>query len=224
MSAYPASQPVFSALIAEGAISSLLDSGVTVRSAFCGPCFGAGDVPSNGALSIRHTTRNFPNREGSKPGAGQSACRALMDARSIAATAKNGGRLDLRSRHRASTHKPTYDDAAYRSRFYNGYGHADENEQLVFGPNITDWSRDPRARRTELLSTVCSVITDPVTTTDELIPSGETSSYRSNPLGLAEFTLSRKDPGYVGRAKAAHGATPSDEDTRSYRRHLRRAR
>ena len=210
MSAYPASQPVFSALIAEGAISSLLDSGVTVRSAFCGPCFGAGDVPSNGALSIRHTTRNFPNREGSKPGAGQSAYVALMDARSIAATAKNGGRLTSALGTELPTHKPTYDDAAYRSRFYNGYGHADENEQLVFGPNITDWPEIPELGD-GLLSTVCSVITDPVTTTDELIPSGETSSYRSNPLGLAEFTLSRKDPGYVGRAKAAHGATPSDE-------------
>ena len=202
MSAYPASQPVFTALIGNGVITKLLSSGVTVRSAFCGPCFGAGDVPSNGAFSIRHTTRNFPNREGSKPGNGQSAYVALMDARSIAATAANGGKLTSALGAETSEYTYTFDDSAYKNRFYNGFGNPDKNAELVFGPNITDWPAMPKLGK-NLLVKLASVIDDPVTTTDELIPSGETSSYRSNPLGLAEFTLSRKDPEYVGRAKTA---------------------
>ena len=201
MSAYPASQPVFTALIEDGVITKLLSSGVTVRSAFCGPCFGAGDVPSNGAFSIRHTTRNFPNREGSKPGNGQSAYVALMDARSIAATAANGGKLTSAIGAETTEYTYKFDDSAYKSRFYNGFGHPDKSAELVLGPNITDWPAMPKLGE-NLLVGLASVIDDPVTTTDELIPSGETSSYRSNPLGLAEFTLSRKDPEYVGRAKS----------------------
>lgn len=202
MSAYPASQPVFTALMKDGAAAELLNAGVTMRSAFCGPCFGAGDVPSCGGFSIRHTTRNFPNREGSKPGAGQTAYVALMDARSIAATAANGGVLTSALGMETPSHEYTFDDTPYLNRFYNGYGKPDPSVDLVFGPNITDWPEMPSLGE-NILVKFASVIDDPVTTTDELIPSGETSSYRSNPLGLAEFTLSRKDPGYVGRAKNA---------------------
>ena len=203
LSAYPASQPTYLNLMKSGAAAELMTAGVTLRTAFCGPCFGAGDVPSNGALSIRHSTRNFPNREGSKPGDGQLAAVALMDARSIAATARNGGILtpatDLDIVYRQPD--PSFDDTVYRNRVYNGFPKADPKEELVIGPNIADWPTMP-ALPEHLLLGVASVITDPVTTTDELIPSGETSSYRSNPKKLASFALSRKDPGYVDRAKA----------------------
>ena len=203
LSAYPASQPVYIDLIRNGFAATLMESGVTLRTAFCGPCFGAGDVPSNKGFSLRHSTRNFPNREGSKPGAGQSASVALMDARSIAATAKNGGILtaatDLDVSYTPSAYK--FDDTVYRNRVYKGFGKANADEELRFGPNIKDWPEMP-ALTDDLIIRVASVIKDPVTTTDELIPSGETSSYRSNPEALSEFTLSRKDPAYVGRAKA----------------------
>lgn len=204
LSAYPASQPVFTALIRNGCAADLMTAGVTLRSAFCGPCFGAGDVPANGSLSIRHSTRNFPNREGSKPSAGQTAGVALMDARSIAATARNGGILTPATEidYDCGIPEYNYDDTVYRNRVYNGYGSPDPSTELRLGPNITDWP-EMGALSDNLLLAVASVINDPVTTTDELIPSGETSSYRSNPLRLAEFTLSRIDPGYVGRAKAA---------------------
>ena len=203
LSAYPASQPVYMELIRNGFASTLMASGVTLRTAFCGPCFGAGDVPSNGGLSIRHSTRNFPNREGSKPGQGQRASVALMDARSIAATAANGGILthatSLDVKYTPSSYK--FNDTVYTNRLYKGFGKADASAELQFGPNIRDWPEMP-ALTNDLILRVASVITDPVTTTDELIPSGETSSYRSNPEALSEFTLSRKDPEYVGRAKA----------------------
>ena len=203
LSVYPASQPVNLKLLELGVIAGLTRSGATVRSCFCGPCFGAGDVPFNGGFSIRHTTRNFPNREGSRPGEGQHAAVALMDARSIAATAKNGGRLTPATAVDYDTAVPpyTYDPSAYESRIYQGFGTARPEAALAYGPNIVDWPEIP-ALPENLLLQVASCITDPVTTTDELIPSGETSSYRSNPLRLAEFTLSRKDPGYVSRAKA----------------------
>ncbi len=203
VSAYPASQPVYTALMENGAAVKLMNAGVTMRTAFCGPCFGAGDVPSNKGLSIRHSTRNFPNREGSKPGAGQSAYVALMDARSIAATAANGGYLTAADSINAKTNRYAYKFNAeiYNNRVYFGYGKADTNEELKFGPNIADWPEMPKLGGDVLLK-MASVILDPVTTTDELIPSGETSSYRSNPLKLAEFALSRKDPEYVAKAKA----------------------
>jgi aconitate hydratase len=205
LSVYPASQPTFLDLARNGQLADLTEAGATIRSCFCGPCFGAGDVPSNGGFSIRHSTRNFPNREGSKPGNGQIAYVALMDARSIAATAKNQGRLTAATElDFIPEDKPdelyAFDDGAYRSRIYRGVGHAQPETELVFGPNIADWP-EQIALPENLVLTVCSAIYDAVTTTDELIPSGETSSYRSNPLGLAEFTLSRKDPAYVGRAK-----------------------
>ncbi|MEG2571338.1 MAG: aconitase family protein, partial [Clostridia bacterium] len=199
------SQPMMMALNANGVLNKLMACGASVRSAFCGPCFGAGDVPANGALSIRHATRNFPNREGSKPGDGQISYVALMDARSIAATAKNGGRLtsafELESIPAEPEHDDyTFDGHAYASRIYNGVGKSQPSAELKFGPNIADWPK--MIGMTENLAiSVASAIYDPVTTTDELIPSGETSSYRSNPLKLASFTLSRKDPAYVGRAK-----------------------
>lgn len=202
LSVYPASQPVFLELSKNGNLTTLLESGTVVRSAFCGPCFGAGDVPANQGLSIRHTTRNFPNREGSKPGNGQVAAVALMDARSIAATAINGGILTAATEMEVpAADEYHYDDAPYASRVYNGYGHPHPETELKMGPNIVDWPA-MRPLPENLVLEVTSVIRDAVTTTDELIPSGETSSYRSNPLGLAEFTLSRKDPGYVGRSKA----------------------
>ena len=199
---YPSSQPVFMDLLAKGAISDLMATGAIVKTAFCGPCFGAGDTPANNALSIRHATRNFPNREGSKPGAGQLSAVALMDARSIAATAVNGGILTSAEKYADDYEVPeyNYDDSSYRARIYNGFGKAEPEDKLIYGPNIKDWP-EQEALAQNILLRVCSKIMDNVTTTDELIPSGETSSYRSNPLGLAEFTLSRRDPGYVQRAK-----------------------
>ena len=199
---YPSSQPVFMDLLAKGAISDLMATGAIVKTAFCGPCFGAGDTPANNALSIRHATRNFPNREGSKPGAGQLSAVALMDARSIAATAANGGILTSAEKYSDDYEVPeyNYDDSSYRARIYNGFGKAELEDKLIYGPNIKDWP-EQEALAQNILLRVCSKIMDKVTTTDELIPSGETSSYRSNPLGLAEFTLSRRDPGYVQRAK-----------------------
>ena len=203
LSVYPGSQPIMMELVRTGVIGELMASGATIRTAFCGPCFGAGDVPANGALSIRHTTRNFPSREGSKPGSGQLAGVALMDARSIAATTANGGILTPAT---DIDYDPTvpeyqYDASSYDTRVYQGFGKGDYDALLKLGPNIKDWP-EIAPLGDNLLLKVASYITDPVTTTDELIPSGETSSYRSNPLGLAEFTLSRKDPEYVGRAKA----------------------
>ena len=203
LSVYPGSQPIMMELVRTGVIGELMASGATIRTAFCGPCFGAGDVPANGALSIRHTTRNFPSREGSKPGSGQLAGVALMDARSIAATTANGGILTPAT---DIDYDPTvpeyqYDASSYDTRVYQGFGKGDYDALLKFGPNIKDWP-EIAPLGNNLLLKVASYITDPVTTTDELIPSGETSSYRSNPLGLAEFTLSRKDPEYVSRAKA----------------------
>ena len=206
LSCYPGSMPIMLELTKQGYIASLMAAGASVRSCFCGPCFGAGDVPANGGFSIRHSTRNFPNREGSKPGDGQVSYVALMDARSIAATAKMGGMLT------AATQLPdmpadrpdeqwAYDDSAYQSRVYYGVGKPDPDQELVFGPNIADWPEQIPLPE-NLLLTVCAAIYDPVTTTDELIPSGETSSYRSNPLRLSDFALSRKDPQYVPRAKA----------------------
>ncbi len=205
MSVYPGSMPAYRALLKNGALYDIAGAGAIIRECFCGPCFGAGDTPANGEFSIRHTTRNFPNREGSKPGEGQMASVALMDARSIAATAVNGGRLtpatDLDIEY--TTPKYFFDGSVYEKRIYNGYGKADPDYELKMGPNIKDWPEQP-ALSEDLLVKVVSYITDPVTTTDELIPSGETSSYRSNPLRLAEFALSRKDPAYVGRAKEVH--------------------
>ncbi|WP_300625312.1 hydratase [uncultured Megasphaera sp.] len=204
---YPSSQPVYMDLVRKGAVADLLAAGAIFKTAFCGPCFGAGDTPANNAFSIRHTTRNFPNREGSKPGSGQFSAVALMDARSIAATAANGGVLTSAEGYMDDyTEQPyDYDNSSYASRVYQGFGQADDEAVLVYGPNIKDWP-DMEALADNILVKVCSKIMDPVTTTDELIPSGETSSYRSNPLGLAEFTLSRRDPEYVGRAKAVDAA------------------
>lgn len=201
-SVYPASQPIFYELIRNGSAAQIMAAGITVKTAFCGPCFGAGDVPANGGLSIRHSTRNFPNREGSKPDEGQISSVALMDARSIAATAFNGGFLTSAS-ELDTQFTPVYyhfNKEIYRNRVYDGFGNPHPEEALKFGPNIADWP-PMIALPQNLVLKVASVITDPVTTTDELIPSGETSSFRSNPLRLAEFTLSRKDPQYVSRAK-----------------------
>lgn len=202
LSVYPASQPIFMELVKNGRIADLMATGATVRTAFCGPCFGAGDVPSNKGLSIRHSTRNFPNREGSKVTNGQIASVALMDARSIAATAANKGYLTAATDIDVEFTKPKYfyDKSIYDNRVFNGVGKADPSVEIKFGPNIVDWP-EMHALTDHVLLKVVSMIHDPVTTTDELIPSGETSSYRSNPLGLAEFTLSRKDPAYVGKAK-----------------------
>ena len=202
---YPTSQPVALELTRRGYIYDLMEAGAIVRTAFCGPCFGAGDTPANNGLSIRHTTRNFPNREGSKPGNGQLSAVALMDARSIAATAAAGGVLtpatDLPDETWDEKCEYHVDSAPYDKRVYWGFGKEDLDAALVEGPNIKPWpAMEPLAQ--DILLKVCSKIMDPVTTTDELIPSGETSSYRSNPLGLAEFTLSRRDPEYVGRSKA----------------------
>lgn len=204
LSVYPSSQPVNLELTSNKSMEKLMLAGVVIRSAFCGPCFGAGDVPANNGLSIRHTTRNFPNREGSKPDNGQIASVALMDARSIAATALNGGVLTAATEVDVTFTPLPYhfNKQIYENRVYQGFGKATPEEQLVFGPNIANWPAI-RPLPENLLLKVASVIHDPVTTTDELIPSGETSSYRSNPYKLAEFTLSRKDPAYVGRAKAA---------------------
>ena len=201
---YPTSVPVSLELMKVGSTADLLASGAIIKPSFCGPCFGAGDVPANNGLSLRHTTRNFPNREGSKPGEGQISAVALMDARSIAATAANGGYLTAASELTDVEYTvPDYhfEQGVYDKRVYNGWGHPEPDYALKFGPNIKDWPEQP-ALTDDLLVKIVSYITDPVTTTDELIPSGETSSFRSNPLRLAEFTLSRKDPAYVPNAKA----------------------
>lgn len=202
LNVYPSSQPVFIETTRNGAVADLMESGAVVKTAFCGPCFGAGDTPANNGLSIRHTTRNFPNREGSKPGSGQMSAVALMDARSVAATARNKGILTPATEYADDYVVPEYhyDDTIYKNRVYNGFCSAHEESDLVYGPNIKDWP-EMTALTDNILLKVCSKILDDVTTTDELIPSGETSSYRSNPLGLAEFTLSRRDPEYVGRSK-----------------------
>ncbi len=203
LNVYPASMPVYQELMKNGAFSALVDAGAIIKTAFCGPCFGAGDTPANGAFSIRHSTRNFPNREGSKIQNGQLSSVALMDARSIAATAANKGFLTAATEYDTefSGKKYFFDSQIYAKRVYDSKGIAHPEVEIQFGPNIKDWpSMKPLAD--DLLVKVVSEIHDPVTTTDELIPSGETSSFRSNPLGLAEFTLSRKDPAYVGRAKA----------------------
>lgn len=204
LAVYPSSQPVFMDLVKKGAIADLMAAGAIIRTAFCGPCFGAGDTPCHDGLSIRHTTRNFPNREGSKPGVGQMSAVALMDARSIAATAANGGLLTP-STDLPPVEVPEYDfdPTPYHSRVYIGTHQKLNDAELVYGPNIKDWPEMEQLHDNILLKVV-SRIMDPVTTTDELIPSGETSSYRSNPLGLAEFTLSRRDPQYVSRSKAVH--------------------
>ena len=201
-SVYPGSQPTNLAISRNGVSADLMESGVLVREAFCGPCFGAGDTPANGAFSIRHTTRNFINREGSKPGDGQLSFVALMDARSIAATARNGGILTPADEIDFDESIPPYqyDKELYQKRVFKAEK-PDPDTELVMGPNIKDWPVMPRLKQHLLIKTASS-LHDPVTTTDELIPSGETSSYRSNPLRLAEFTLSRRDPGYTGRAKA----------------------
>lgn len=202
LSIYPSSQPVLIDLTQKGYMTKLMTSGAIMRTAFCGPCFGAGDVPFNGGISIRHTTRNFPNREGSKPDNGQISSVALMDARSIAATAANGGYLTSAANIEYDETIPEYnfDKSVYDNRVYFGFNKEDSNSELKYGPNIVDWPEMPKLEN-DLILNVASFITDPVTTTDELIPSGETSTFRSNPLGLAEFTLSRKDPNYVGNSK-----------------------
>lgn len=202
MSAYPQSVPVYLATTRNRIAEELLEAGVVIKPAFCGPCFGAGDVPSNNGLSIRHTTRNFPNREGSKPGQGQISLVALMDARSIAATAANGGVITAATDvDYTDDHKPyNFDERVYQRRVYNGFDHADLNQELKYGPNIKDWPKMYPMQDNMLLE-LAAVIHDPVTTTDELIPSGETSSYRSNPLKLSEFALSRRVPEYVGLSK-----------------------
>lgn len=204
LSVYPSSQPIFIELCENGTMARVMQTGATVRSAFCGPCFGAGDVPANGALSIRHSTRNFPNREGSKPSDGQLSSVALMDARSIAATAINGGVLTGADEIDVSYTNPAYhfNGEVYKNRCYYGFQKARPEYELRFGPNIADWPAMPALPEHLMLKTA-AFITDPVTTTDELIPSGETSSYRSNPERLSEFTLSRKEPEYVGTAKGA---------------------
>lgn len=212
LSVYPSSQPTYIELVKNGSIAKLMTSGATIRTAFCGPCFGAGDVPANNGLSIRHTTRNFPNREGSKPANKQIASVALMDARSIAATALNKGVLTPATDLDIEYTKPEYkfDPEVYKNRVYDGFN-TTQDVALKFGPNIVDWPSMPELTNDMLLKIV-TVIKDPVTTTDELIPSGETSSYRSNPLGLAEFTLSRKDPAYVGKAKEVQKIEKSREN------------
>ena len=202
LSVYPASTPIYMELVKNGAVAKLMETGAIVKTAFCGPCFGAGDTPANNAFSIRHSTRNFPNREGSKVQNGQIASVALMDARSIAATAANKGYLTAATDVDVNFSKPKYffDKTIYENRVFDSHGVADPSVEIQMGPNIKDWPKMV-ALTDNLILKVVSEIHDPVTTTDELIPSGETSSYRSNPLGLAEFTLSRKDPAYVGRAK-----------------------
>ena len=217
LNVYPSSIPVYMELMKNGALADLMAAGSVVKTAFCGPCFGAGDTPNHNGLSIRHTTRNFPNREGSKPGQGQMSAVALMDARSIAASAARGGLLTSAEEFAGAFAAPPayhFDPAPYQARVYQGFGKAQEDAPLFYGPNIKDWPQRPALEENILLK-VCSKILDEVTTTDELIPSGETSSYRSNPLGLAEFTLSRRDPEYVGRAKevdALEAAREKGED------------
>ena len=213
LSIYPGSLPAYSALVKNGSISDLVAAGAIIRECFCGPCFGAGDCPANGEFSIRHTTRNFPNREGSKPGEGQLSAVALMDSLSIAATAANGGRLTAATSLEVDYRKPEYvfDSGIYQKRVYNGWGHPEPEAELKFGPNIKHWPEMP-ALTEDLLVKLCAYITDPVTTTDELIPSGETSAYRSNPERLSEFALSRRAPDYVPRSKVLRQA---DRDRRS---------
>ncbi|MBQ3493172.1 MAG: hydratase [Clostridia bacterium] len=219
---YPSSQPVYKGLVESGYIGKLMDNGAVIKTAFCGPCFGAGDVPQNNGLSIRHTTRNFESREGSKPANGQLSAVALMDARSIAATAKNGGAITsaMEIEYSNKIKKYRFNAKIYQARVFNGVQNADDKASLVYGPNIADWPKMD-ALKDNLLLKVVSVLQDAVTTTDELIPSGETSSYRSNPLKLAEFALSRKDPTYVARAKAVRdGEFPIelgfDQNTTTY--------
>ena len=219
LNVYPTSVPVSLELTKVGATSELLKAGAVIKPSFCGPCFGAGDVPANDGLSLRHTTRNFPNREGSKPGEGQICGVALMDARSIAATALNGGVITAATdiEYEVPNHPYHFDQTVYKNRLYYGYGKADPDAELILGPNITDWPK-MEALTDNMLVKLAAVIRDPVTTTDELIPSGETSSYRSNPLRLSEFALSRRVPEYVGRSKAIHavdlerrdGKTPAE--------------
>ncbi len=212
LSVYPASTPIYMELVKNGAVAKLMETGAIVKTAFCGPCFGAGDTPANNAFSIRHSTRNFPNREGSKVQNGQIASVALMDARSIAATAANKGYLTAATDVDVNFSKPKYffDKNIYENRVFDSHGVADPSVEIQMGPNIKDWPKMV-ALTDNLILKVVSEIHDPVTTTDELIPSGETSSYRSNPLGLAEFTLSRKDPAYVGRAKEVQKAEAARE-------------
>jgi aconitate hydratase len=207
LSVYPASTPIYMEIVKNGAAAAIMESGAILKTAFCGPCFGAGDTPANNAFSIRHSTRNFPNREGSKVQNGQVASVALMDARSIAATAANKGVLTPATDFDGELNRYQYhfDSAIYKNRVFDSKGKADPGVELQLGPNIKDWPK-MSALPENLLLKVVSEIHDPVTTTDELIPSGETSSYRSNPLGLAEFTLSRKDPAYVGLAKEVRAA------------------
>ena len=207
LSVYPASMPVYMELVKNGAAAKIMETGAIMKTAFCGPCFGAGDTPNNNGFSIRHTTRNFPNREGSKLQNGQIASVALMDARSIAATAANKGYLTPATDLDVEYTGPKYffDKSIYENRVFDSKGVADPDQELKFGPNIKDWPA-MSALTDNLVLKVVSEIHDPVTTTDELIPSGETSSYRSNPLALAEFALSRKDPEYVGRAKEVQKA------------------
>ena len=222
LSIYPGSTPIYSKLVRNGVVADLMDAGVVMKTAFCGPCFGAGDTPANNALSIRHTTRNFPNREGSKNQNGQIASVALMDARSIAATAANQGILtsasDLDVEYK--NHKYTFEKTIYENRVFDSKGVADPTVEIKFGPNIKDFPAMPPLP-THLILRVVSEIHDPVTTTDELIPSGETSSYRSNPLGLAEYTLSRRDPDYVRRAKEVQRAQRAIEEGRSPNQELK---
>ncbi len=212
LSIYPASTPIYMELAKNGRLADLIKTGAIVKTAFCGPCFGAGDTPANNAFSIRHSTRNFPNREGSKLQSGQIASVALMDARSIAATAANKGYLTAATDVDVNFTNPKYffDSSIYANRVFDSKGVADPSQEIKFGPNIKDWPAMPELTK-HLMLKVVSEIHDPVTTTDELIPSGETSSYRSNPLGLAEFTLSRKDPAYVGRAKEVQKAEKARE-------------
>jgi aconitate hydratase len=212
LSIYPGSMPAYLELVRSGRTADLVAAGAIMRECFCGPCFGAGDCPANGEFSIRHATRNFPNREGSKPGEGQMSAVALMDARSIAATAVNGGRITAATDLDVNYTDPAYrfDEGVYEKRVYNGWGRPQPETELKFGPNIKDWPHMP-ALSEDLLVKVCSYITDPVTTTDELIPSGETSSYRSNPERLSEFALSRRDPQYASRSKVLRSAEEARE-------------
>ncbi len=223
LSIYPDSMPVYKALAKEGVITDIVSTGAIFREAFCGPCFGAGDTPANKELSIRHTTRNFPNREGSKPTEGQMASVALMDARSIAATAINKGILTAATDVVSAVEKEyvcDFDYSIYEKRIYNGYGHEEPDYEIHFGPNIKDWPNQPKLTN-DLLIKIVSHIDDPVTTTDELIPSGETSSFRSNPLRLAEFTLSRRDPNYVQNAKAVQTLTIDSDEIKAVLRQLK---
>ena len=215
MSVYPSSTPISLAITKNGTAATLMEAGCVMKPAFCGPCFGAGDTPANNTLSIRHATRNFANREGSKPGNSQIAAVALMDARSIAATARNGGVLTAATDieyESPTAEELTYhfDGSVYEKRCYEGFGKADPTAELRYGPNIKDWPKMPKLEN-DLLVKLCAVIRDPVTTTDELIPSGETSSYRSNPIGLSEFALSRRVPEYVGRSKAVRALEEARE-------------